>query len=284
MSLKIRQACLALFSACLAIPASAAPADDSPTVIAVAPYLGVIWSLEASLNGKTQTFLFDTAGGLSVITPATAREIGCEPWGRVTGFRMRGDRVDEKRCDGLTFQVGDAALKAPTVGVWDFANILPKDAPPIGGLIALDSFAGKVVTLDLAHRQIVIETPKSFEARRAAGTKVDLILSREAQGLALTPFVAVETARGKVWMELDSGSDAAVIVGDHNAPLFGMDPSLKTRQPLHAMLSGGVKLDTEAARVMPLILDGNIGAAILKQWVITLDLEHARAWIAPARP
>ena len=253
-----------------------------PVTIPLSPYLGVIWSFQATVKDKPETFLLDTAGGVTVITPQTAAELGCEPWGQITGFRMRGDRVDMQRCDHAGFAVGDARLVAPTAGVWDFSHILPKNAPPLAGSIALDSFAGQVITLDLAHRQLVIETPQSLKQRIAGATAVEMRISRDAQGLALTPLLAVETKKGKIWMELDSGSDASVMVAQSNAALLGMDPDVKSPQPLHATLAGGVRLDTDSAAEMPLILDGNIGAPTLAKWVVTLDLASGRAWISPA--
>ncbi|MBO9706814.1 MAG: hypothetical protein J7521_01265 [Caulobacter sp.] len=262
---------------------SAAMAAEKPVVIALEPYLGVVWSFQAQLKGRPETYLLDTAGGLTVIQPQTAAEAGCEPWGQVTGFRMRGDRVDVARCDDLTFTASGATLKTPTAGVWDMSKILPKDAPPLAGSIALDSFAGKVVTLDLSRKQLVIETADSLKARIAVAKEVEMRVSREATGVALTPFVAVKTPKGKLWMELDSGSAGAVMVGSHTAEVLGLKADAKGAQPLKAELAGGVPLETDKAGVLPLIMDGNIGAPILAQWVVTLDLARNRAWIAPAK-
>ena len=275
---------LALATLALCGLAGPALAAAGPVTIPLSPYLGVIWSFQAQIDGKPETFLLDTAGGFTVITPQTAARIGCAPWGRITGFRMRGDRIDLQQCDGLAFSAGGAAFKAPTAGVWDFSNVLPKDAPPLAGSIALDAFAGRIVTLDLSRKQLVIETPDSLKSRIAAAREVELRLSREAAGLALTPFVAVMTAKGRIWLELDTGSDAAAMIGDHAVGLLGMTADNGKPQPLQAELAGGVKFDTQAARTLPLIIDGNIGAPILATWIVTLDLERGRAWIAPAAP
>lgn len=258
--------------------------QEKPTVIGLSPYLGVIWSIEADVAGKKKTFLFDTAGGISVITPETAAEIGCKPWGQLTGFRMRGDRIDLQRCENVVFKTGGAALSLSTVGVWDFGKVLPKNAPPVAGSIALDSLAGRTITLDLSHRTIIIETPASLKRRIAHAREVELRLGREVSGQAVTPFVSVRSAKGKLWMELDTGSDAELVVGRHNAELFGMKADSTVPQGFSGRLEGGVKLETDTARTMPLIIDGNIGAGTLEKWIVTLDLAKSKAWIAAANP
>jgi hypothetical protein len=55
--------------------------------------------------------------------------------------RMRGDRVDTPRCDSARLGVGGQNLNVPIAGVFDFSKLLPKDAPPIDGSLALDAFA-----------------------------------------------------------------------------------------------------------------------------------------------
>ncbi len=92
----------------------------------------------------------------------------------------------------------------------------------------------------------------------------------------------VPTPKGAVWMELDSGSNGAVVVAQHNAALLGLNPDSKDRQPIKMSVEGGPKIDAQAV-VMDLVLDGNIGVPVLKDWVVTLDLANERAWIAAAK-
>ena len=259
-----------------------AMAQSRPTTIALSPYLGVLWSFEVELAGKRRVFLFDTGGGVTVITPASAAEIGCVPWGQITGFRMRGDRVDMARCNDVTMRSRGATLTTPTVGVFDFSKLLPKDAPPLAGSVALNSFAGKIVTIDLGHRQIVLETPESFERRITGAKEVELHLAGEVSGHAVTPFLAVRTPKGKVWMEVDTGSNSSIIVGSHNAELFAMKADDKGPQQFRGELVGDVTLAADDAHSMPLVLDGNIGVSILKKWIVTMDIARGRAWICPA--
>jgi hypothetical protein len=266
-----------------ALAASVRPEPPAkPVTIPLEPYLGVLWSFQGEVDGKPRRFLLDTAGGITVIAQPFADAIGCKPWGRVTGFRMRGDRVDVPRCDDVGLKAAGVPLTAPTAGVIDFSTLLPKDAPPLDGSVALDAFAGRAVTLDLAGRRLIVETPDSLKARAAQGVEVPVRFSREATGLALTPFVAAPTPKGKIWLELDCGSTGALVVGKHVADLVGLDPAANGGQPVEMALVGGPKISGKAL-VEDMILDGNIGVPVLTGWVVTLDLANERAWIAAVK-
>jgi hypothetical protein len=270
---------LAAAPALAVTPRPAPPAK--PVTIPLEPYLGVLWSFQGEVDGKPRRFLLDTAGGITVISQPFADAIGCKPWGRVTGFRMRGDRVDAPRCDDVGLTAAGLPLKAPTAGVIDFSTLLPKDAPPLDGSVALDAFAGRAVTLDLAGRRLIVETPESLKVRARQGVEVPVRFSREAMGLALTPFVAAPTAKGQIWLELDCGSTGALVIGKHVADLLGLDPAVQKGQSVEMALVGGPKISGKVL-VEDMILDGNIGVPALQQWVVTLDLANERAWIAPA--
>lgn len=70
----------------------------------------------------------------------------------------------------------------------------------------LDAFAGRVITLDIGNRQLVIETPKSLKARIAAAKEVPVQFIKEAEGYSTTIAAARDTPKGRIWMHLDSGS------------------------------------------------------------------------------
>ncbi len=266
------------------VPAIAAPVRPAPppkpVSIPLEPYLDVLWSFQAEVDGKPRRFLLDTAGGITVISKPFAESIGCTPWGQVTGFRMRGDRVDLPRCDDVGLKAAGVPLHAPTAGVIDFSTLLPKDAPPLDGSVALDSFAGRAVTLDLSGRRLIVETPDSLKVRARQGVEVPVRFSREATGLALTPFVAAPTAKGQIWLELDCGSTGALVIGKHVADLLGLDPATKSGQSVEMTLVGGPKISGKVL-IEDMILDGNIGVPALSNWIVTLDLANERAWIAP---
>jgi hypothetical protein len=262
------------------VATSHAEAPAPALVIPLKSYLGAIPSMEVQLGGKPSTVLLDTAGGLTVFMPSGVAKAGCEPWGRVTGTRMRGDRLELPRCDNVVAQVEGRALSIPEAGVWDFSKMLPKDAPPLDGSVALDAFAGKLITLDLSGNRLIVETPASAHARTAHAVEVPMRLAREVGGASLTPMMAIQTPKGKLWFELDCGSDADIMVNRAVADVLGLDPSSKKDQPLGVALAPGLPVKG-SAQVLDLVVDGNIGAPVLRQWVITMDLAHERLWVSP---
>jgi predicted aspartyl protease len=267
------------FAAPMAHAAPHRPAQ--PTVIKLSDYLGGQLSFEAVARGRTERFLFDTGGGVTVITPQFAERVGCKPWGQITGYRMRGQRLDFPRCENVSVTAVDATLTSPTAGVVDFAALLPKDAPPLAGSVALDAFAGKTVTLDVGHKLLTVETPASARVRIRGAKEVAVRFDRDVGGLALSPVVAVDTPQGRVWMEVDCGSDGSLILNRTLATALGMDPAKKGGQDATLNLAGGVTIKTRG-KVEDLILDGNLGVEALKHWIITIDVAHTRMWMKPS--
>jgi hypothetical protein len=239
-------------------------------------------TIKAKVNGTEGLFMFDTGGGVSYVSPDFAKSVGCTPWGQITGFMLTGQRLDMPRCDALTFEVEGRRLAAPTAGVFDIGQFMPKDAPHIDGSIGLDVFAGQTITLSLAEKKLTVESPKTFSARIKNGKEVPIRLVREAEGLALSVVVAVPTSKGNAWMELDSGNGGANVLGKHLASIMNLDPEKKEPQTADLQIAGGIPVDG-MFRVNPtLTMDGNIGTRFLINWDLTLDLAHGRAWLARA--
>jgi Aspartyl protease len=247
-------------------------------VIPLLSYVGPQLVLKVQAHGHQGLMLFDSGGGITTVTPEFAALIGCKPWGQITGFRMRGDRVDTPRCDHATFALGDLRVTAPTAAVFDLSKVTPKDAPSLEGSLALDVFANRAVTIDLRGHVLIIETPASLKERIRGATEGSVRFGREAAGLALSPFVAIDTPLGQLWMELDTGSDGKVVAGRHVASALGLNPEDTHGQSLTLNLSGGVQIQTRAI-IKDLIMDGNIGVPALEPFVITIDLVHQRIWI-----
>jgi hypothetical protein len=251
-------------------------------VIPLQPYIDDShFVFQGTVNGHAGLYQFDTGGGLTVLTPQTVADAGCTTWGRFTGFRMRGDRLDVPRCDNVTIDASGYRMVLPATGVWDLGSVLPADAPPLAGSVGLDAFNGRAVTLDLAHRQLIVETPASLRRRTAHATEVPTHVVWEVEGYAPSFMVGLDTSAGRIWLTIDSGNDAPVTIGRHVASVLGLDPQIRGAQALATSLAGGVELSARVY-VQDLILDGNIGSPVLRHWIVTFDLAHQRLWIAPS--
>src|SRR5436853_431318 len=129
-------------------PQEKAAAGQEPLgVIPLEPYLQAQTVVHAIVKGQPGTFLFDTGEGISSFSPAFAAKIGCKPWGRVTGFRMSGERLDNAHCDQVAFALAGQNFIAPVVITVDIMSFLGPDVPPVDGAIGLDLFAGRVITI-----------------------------------------------------------------------------------------------------------------------------------------
>lgn len=263
---------------------AAQASTSTPVTIKLEPYLGSALALRAEVHGHPGLFLFDTGGGVTIISPDFAKAVGCTPWGRISGFRMTGERLDFQRCDNLTFDVAGVSMKAPEAGVFDIMNLVPKDAPRLDGSLGLDLFAGRSITFDASGRTLTIESAESLKARVRHAREVPIRLVRDAEGVALTVDVGVPTPKGMAWMELDSGNaGGAYIVAKYLAPMFRLDPGKSSPQPVRFEVAGGIPVEGKAL-ALDLIKDGNLGAPFFKQWVLTVDLASGRAWLSHGAP
>ena len=89
---------------------------------------------------------------------------GVSHGGNITGFRMTGERMDVPRCDNVEFDFSGRRYTAPTSMVFDLGKLDPATAK-LDGVVGLDLFAGKTITIQFASRKVVIETEQSAAGR-----------------------------------------------------------------------------------------------------------------------
>ncbi len=265
----------------LAACASAPAQTESPLIIPLTPLRERLRTVEVSANGAAGTFLFDSAGGVTMVSPDFARRAGCTPSGRGVGFRMNGDRLDTPLCRGLNLDIGDRHWTPRQIGVLDLTPYLAPGQTAPDGNLGLDAFEGRVVTLDVAHNALIVETPTSLAARIDGAVEVPMRLSRESQGASLSANIGVPIAGGLAWFELDSGNGGTVLVSKHLAAAFHLDANAQGPQALSLDIAPGIHLSTDRAFTPDLILDGNLGMPFLSRFVVTLDLTNERAWLRP---
>src|SRR5690606_37759340 len=147
---------------------------------------------------------------------------------------------------------------------------------PVDGSLALDALDGQAFTLDVNAGTLQFETPESLAARIAAAGTVEVPVricryGSSARGVAA--YALSRTAKGDLWLELDSGGDAPVLLPTAMAAEAGADPAVE-RQPYTVVLSGiGADVSKETrAIVRDMVRDGVIGMPVLVHWRLTFDL------------
>lgn len=265
---------LGLLSILLAACSNGGPgpvADDrarrADAVIPLQPYFRDLRVVSALVHGDTVRLLLDTGGGATLITPTLAARLDCTPYGADVGHRMSGEQVTFARCDSLAIGLGDDTLRLAPVAVFDINALLPRELPPLDGILALDAFVGHVITLDLATDRLVVRAPDGEDA--AATAALPWRAATGESGRFLTAFLPVAGRHGMLWFLLDSGNLRGTVVAESVV----RDSLLPLADSGKAIVAVGDRIsDTTTWSSAPLIIDGALGADFLRRHAVTLDL------------
>lgn len=234
-----------------------------------------LWKIHLTVKGKPGDFLFDTGGGLTHVTEEFSKGLECKFWGRGTGYNMFGKRAEGPHCDDVPLMAGDVALTPVNIGKLDFGGQFPGDKEP-DGLLALDAFDGKVITIDQKAATVTIETPESLARRTKTMTEMTFRLARDCSARCVSAFLGIRVPEGMTWLNMDTGAGGVTLIAKDHAAIFGLDPNLKEQQ-LGVKVAPGITLDGPAL-VTDMIMDGNLGQPFLSKYIVTLDLKNGRCW------
>jgi hypothetical protein len=236
-------------------------------------------SVDVSVGSTTYRFIFDTGGGETMITPELASAIGCAPYGRAVGFRMSGEQVSWQYCDDVLLQLGDITIAPDRVGVFNLRSILPAALPPADGVMSLRSFRHRPVTIDYARGEITVETGASLKSRVAGMRPLTIRIASGPTGAETAVYIAGRIGGQRVWLALDSGNMASPLLVAPNVARVANCLSAQCEMLVHFDGLDPVRL---SARTSDIVYDGVVGAAFMKEWILTLDIGSSRAWAARA--
>jgi hypothetical protein len=256
---------------------AAGNAAGRPQVIKLERFRKALWKVHVTVNGKPGDFLLDTGGGVTLLSEDFSKGVDCKFWGRTTGYNMFGKRSDGPHCDNVQIKAGDVALTPVNVGKIDFGDQFAGDTKP-DGLLSLDAFDGKAITLDQSAATLTIETSASLVRRTKGMKELPFRMARECSARCLSVFVGVPTREGMTWLILDSGAGGVSLISKDHAKYFGLDLERK-EQRLTYEVAPGFPIDSPVL-VTDMIMDGNLGQPFMKQYVMTFDLLNGRLWIA----
>jgi Aspartyl protease len=252
--------------------AEAKPGGTDPTV-SLDPYVGKLRTVRMEIGGRPVTMLFDTGAGHSLITPQLAAQIRCMPFGAVNGRRMTGEVVVFQRCPDASYRIGPISGRRE-FAVFDLSAILPAGLPPVDGVIGLDVFESRPVTITPGLSGLSFPDSRTI-ARLGPASRIRI--AREGSGAGLTVFAPAATPSGTAWLLIDSGNLAGVKVHPWVSSAFG---GLQQPPPAKASLlvQGAGSIELSASMVVPIIYDGALDASFLSNYAITLDLARSRVW------
>jgi membrane-associated protease RseP (regulator of RpoE activity) len=245
------------------------------------------------VNGKgPYTFIFDT-GGLNLVTPKLAKELGLAVEGKLEG-RGAGEGTMEGGFTRVSaLELGGASLKNQLFMSLPLDALSNVEGVDEVGMVGFETFRRFVTRIDYGKQTITLIEPKSFDAKEA-GTPVKIVFNGN------TPEVdgSFDGIPGK--FQIDTGSRGSLTLSKSFAEtnkllakyakgveaVDGWGVGGPTRghvarggvlkigdvQVDHPVTSMG--LDKKGAFGDNNPLAGNIGAGILKQFAVTFDYEH----------
>jgi len=251
-------------------------------------------------NGKPFTFIFDS-GGVNVVTPPTAKVLGLESVGHMQGNGGGSGHMDFGLTKVKSLRIGDATITDQVVPVAPLEDLAPSEGMTGGGMIGFETFRRFVTVVDYGAKTLTFIDPKKFDPKDSgtpipfqfdgnilvieasyAGHKGGFIIDTGARmSLTLnTPFVK---AQG-----LSAGS-ARSVTGVTGWGIGGPTRSIVMRGA--PLVIGPFTIDRPVAELSTdtagsqndAALAGNIGAGILKRFVVTLDYGHQLIYLKPIK-
>lgn len=244
---------------------------------------GHLRTIQVRVGADSAPYLFDTGGGVDVISPRDSATLGCTPGGLGFGVRLSGEALSGRTCANVTLGIGPLTVTDDR-GVMDLAKMLGPQAPEVHGQVSLKSFAGRTLTLDLAHDRIILETPASAAARVRRMTPVTMRLATGEGGGQLTPYVGIRAPGGAMlWFEWDSENGASTLIAPYALAMLGGDSTARGGD-VSLPLARGLDVLAPVMVKKGMIHDGVLSAAFLERAVWTVDLKDGRMWVGPVAP
>lgn len=243
------------------------------------------------------TFIFDT-GGQNILVPATAKALGIDVQGAMPGGGVGNKTADYGLAKVATLRIGGVTFRNQLVGVLDF-GIDNVEGVNIQGMAGFELFKHFVTRIDYGKRTITLIEPAHFNSKDA-GTPIPFVFDDD------NPEVDGSFEGIPAKFDIDTGARDALTL---TAP-FAQAHDLRATHPKGVEAVGGwgiggasrgyVTRGREVAIGPVKIPDvvtsfstqkqgafssaayqGNVGAGLLKRFVVTFDYPHQRLYLKP---
>ena len=252
------------------------------------------------INGKgPYVFVFDT-GGVNIVSPDVAKELGLETKGHMEG-RGAGEATMEF---GFThvdkIELGAASIDNQSFAVFPLDNLYPADGMHMPGMVGYETFRRFVTSIDYGNKTVTLIDPKYFDPKDS-GAPVHIAFN----GNSVIVDGSYAGIPGK--FQIDTGSrssltlDAPFVATNHLGDrggksveavdgwgVGGPSRSHVTRGDALKVGAGisvdhpivGLATDKKGSFADPTI-SGNIGGGVLKRYVVTFDYANNTMYVKP---
>jgi len=253
----------------------------------------------AKVNGKGPfQFIFDT-GGHNIIAPPLAKELGLKVEGQLAGTGAGEGAVEGGLVNGMQLEVGQASVKNQIFIVFPLDKLGDIEGIPMPGMVGYETFRRFVTRIDYGAHTLTLIDPKRFNPKNA-GTPVKFVFNEHVPEVMGT-FEGIPAK-----FDIDTGSRAELTVtkpfaeanhlrATHPKGVDAVDgwgvggPSRAYVTRGAAMTLGDVEIDDFVASLSTDgkgvfagdEYSGNVGAGILKRFVVTFDYYNQLLYLKP---
>jgi hypothetical protein len=107
-------------------------------------YVGNLKKVNVAIGSNSYSFLFDSGGGETFISPEIAKSLGKTIYGSATGFRMSGEMIKYRKTDSISLNIYRTTIFHSTIGILDIMSLLPKGLSKLDGVLSLKTFQDKI--------------------------------------------------------------------------------------------------------------------------------------------
>lgn len=242
-------------------------------------YVGKLKKVDALIENRKVSLLFDTGGGETFISSEIVNFLNKKAYSKEWGYRMSGEKINYQKCDNVTIKVGGTSITHSTLGVWNVMDILPKDLPKIDGIISLKSFKDRIITLDLKNNYLIIETPKSYLDKIKKMTLLEGRIATGPSGNELTLYLSALHKSHKYWFLFDSGNLGAAMFSPQVTCEWELqNDTTLTNKEYQTELTIGNKSHNVNIVVADIIHEGALNYDFIAESIYTIDLVKNKVW------
>jgi hypothetical protein len=252
-----------------------------------------------SVNGKgPYQFIFDT-GGVNLVTPPLATELGLKSEGQMQANGGGAGHMDLSLTKVSSLQLGGATVKDQVFAVIPLNTMSTVEGIAMPGMVGFETFRRFVTRVDYGNGTITLIKSDAFDPKNA-GVAVPIRFDGNTIEAPATydgvpgTFTIDTGARSGLMLNTPFVAAHAQFAKYHNASEAVTGWGIGGPSRSHVILGGELVIGGQTiARPIVLLstdtkgdnasntISGNIGGGILKRFVVTLDYEHNTMYLKP---